>query len=917
MSTIIDGLEKTTKAEIAELLACIESYTPANWVGQTVKSLANIFRKIAKKTVIPAGLHVLYEAKVDELVRTNHDVLMSRARTDIARCGKKVGVRGGSDDMLSVSMMRAVSALYGKQHYSVMSPAEMADDLTVKCKNRGVNKIKRLPAIWGIVAIVIIIITLFLLIYISHKLSGYGIPQSQIKKIRLFVIAIGLISEVIWFLSTKKKLSLEKLAYVIAVGGTGYGKTFSVSIDETVISKMDQNSSVKYEAGLRALHTITGQVDHIQSQIRSLSEENDKISAEMDNDTEYLKTLKRSLSEPDADASFINNQIKEKESEIIRKNESIRQRKNTISQAEDAIKYFDDQRNALRKILVDQISKLWISSYPELNFHGGFFESMVDSCEWNAFEKIERRLIELLRAQDPQALGEPSTNDQLFIKFSTKQECGQIFYKVDKKINLTGILRGLPKPDDIALGEDDLRRVLIDYGVIKVVEKSEPLESISAQKIINNLAINLKERQSKINDLSNQNTQLVSEKETLNLEIASMEAEKKELEKERDVLKSRLEKSNFDEDEKLKLEAKVNELNGKISELENNLNDKKDEIDRLNEAYEEETNKLLAGIKQQRTDIDNLKDVISEKESKIRDLNQDNENLNNSNKQLQSDIYLKQKLLDESNNKLDSKSAEATGLKNVNEKLKRYIEEKEDVIQTQAGKILQNEEKQKELHKEISVLEAARNKVNEIITSQENSISKLQTENERLEKEIKSSTVLNEKEILNEFENAFKTACNEIDIAVPWLGKYASTEFPNLMESCLKRNVKIKIRYGLKDEKKDKGYSDSKLREKIANKESYLTTFEWSVKNIIDLHKRFDKKYPGKFISCRSHAHTKLMMVDNKYYIIGSLNFLSHPRVGSGWGELAEKSENASMIKSLYNSHFSFEKTKPEKDLGI
>lgn len=904
MSTIIDGLEKTTKTEIAELLACIESYTPANWVGQTVKSLANIFRKIAKKTVIPAGLNVLYEAKVDELVRTPHDILMSRARNDIVKYGKRVGVRGGSDDMLSVSMMRAVSALYGKQHYSVMSPAEMADDLTVKCRNRDVNKIKRWPAIWGIVTILIIIIILFLLINISRKLSVYGIPHPYTNKLRLIVIALGLISEVIWYLFTRKKLSLEKLAYVIAVGGTGHGKAFSIAIDETVISKMDQNSSVKYEAGLRALHTITGQVDHIQSQIRSLSEENDKISAEMDNDTEYLKTLKRSLSEPDADASFINNQIKEKESEIIRKNESIRQRKNTISQAEDAIKYFDDQRNALRKILVDQISKLWISSYPELNFHGGFFESMVDSCEWNAFEKIERRLIELLRAQDPQALGEHAINDKLFIKFSTKQECGQIFYKVDKKINLTGVLRGLPKPDDIALGEDDLRRVLIDYGVIKVVEKSVPQENISAQKIINNLAINLKERQSKINDLSNQNTQLVFEKETLILEIASMEAEKKELEKERDNLKSRLEKSNFDEDEKLKLEAKVNELNGKISELENNLNDKKNEIDRLNEAYEEETNKLLAGIKQQRTDIENLKNVISEKETKIQDLNQDNENLNNSNKQLQSDIYLKQKLLE-------------TGLKKVNEKLKRDIEEKEYVIQTQAGKILQNEEKQKKLHKEISVLEAARNKVNEIITSQEDSISKLRTENERLEKEIKSSTVLNEKEILNEFENAFKTACNEIDIAVPWLGKYSSTEFPNLMESCLKRNVKIKIRYGLKDEKKDKGYSDSKLREKIANKESYLTTFEWSVKNIIDLHKRFDKKYPGKFISCRSHAHTKLMMVDNKYYIIGSLNFLSHPRDGSGWGELAEKSENASMIKSLYNSHFSFEKTKPEKDLGI
>lgn len=917
MSTIIDGLEKTTKTEIAELLACIESYTPANWVGQAVKSLANIFRKIAKKTVIPAGLNVLYEAKVDEHVRTPHDILMSRARNDIVKYGKRVGVRGGSDDMLSVSMMRAVSALYGKQHYSVMSPAEMADDLTVKCKNRGVNKIKRLPAIWGIVAIVIIIITLFSLIYISHKLSGYGIPQSQINKIRLFVIAIGLISEVIWFLSTKKKLSLEKLAYVIAVGGTGYGKTFSIAIDETVISKMDQNSSVKYEAGLRALHTITGQVDHIQSQIRSLSEENNKISAEMDNDTEYLKTLKRSLSEPDADASFINNQIKEKESEIIRKNESIRQRKNTISQAEDAIKYFDDQRNALRKILVDQISKLWISSYPELNFHGGFFESMVDSCEWNAFEKIERRLIELLRAQDPQALGEHAINDKLFIKFSTKLEPGQIFYTVDKNINIIEVLRGLSKPDDIALGEDDLRRVLIEYGIIKDAQEPVSTGGISAKKIINSLAVKLKESQVKLNDLSHQNAQLVVEKETLNLEIASKEAEKERLEEERDELKSQLEKSIVDEAERLELQAKLNELNKKISELENDLKDKKIEIDNLNKAYEEKYQKLLTNIKQGHAEIKNLEAAISEKVSVIGALNQENEKLKNNNDKLESDIYLKQKLLDESRKKLDSQGAKATELNNLIEKLEREKKYDEGVIQAQATQVTKNEEKQKQLKKEISVLEEAKNKVQEIITLQDNKISQLQRDKEKLENELKSSTILKENKILNEFKNAFKTASSEIDIAVPWLGKYASDEFPDLMESCLKRNVKIKIRYGLKDDNKDKDYSDSRLREKIAKKEMPGTRFEWSVKNIMDLHKRFDKEYPGMFISYRHRSHSKLMMVDNKYYIIGSLNFLSYQRDGSGWGELAEKSENSTVIKTLYDMYFSFEKTKPENDLGI
>ena len=917
MSTIIDGLEKTSKTELAELVACIESYTQANMVEQTGRSIANIFRRITKKTIIPAGLNVLYETKVDELARTSYEVLMSRTRTDIAKYGKGIGVRGGSDDMLSVSMMRAVSSLYGKQHYSVMSPAEMADDLTVKCRNRDVNKIKRWPAIWGIVTILIIIIILFLLINISRKLSVYGIPHPYTNKLRLIVIALGLISEVIWYLFTRKKLSLEKLAYVIAVGGTGHGKTFSIAIDETVISKMDQNSSVKYEAGLRALHTITGQVDHIQSQIRSLSEENDKISAEMDNDTEYLKTLKRSLSEPDADASFINNQIKEKESEIIRKNESIRQRKNTISQAEDAIKYFDDQRNALRKILVDQISKLWISSYPELNFHGGFFESMVDSCEWNAFEKIERRLIELLRAQDPQALGEHAINDKLFIKFSTKLEPGQIFYTVDKNINIIEVLRGLSKPDDIALGEDDLRRVLIEYGIIKDAQEPVSTGGISAKKIINSLAVKLKESQVKLNDLSHQNAQLVVEKETLNLEIASKEAEKERLEEERDELKSQLEKSIVDEAERLELQAKLNELNKKISELENDLKDKKIEIDNLNKAYEEKYQKLLTDIKQGHAEIKNLEAAISEKVSVIGALNQENEKLKNNNDKLESDIYLKQKLLDKRRKKLDSQGAKATELNNAIEKLERRKKYDESVIQAQATQVTKNEEKQKQLKKEISVLEEAKNKVQEIITLQDNKISQLQRDKEKLENELKSSTILKENKILNEFKNAFKTASSEIDIAVPWLGKYASDEFPDLMESCLKRNVKIKIRYGLKDDNKDKDYSDSRLREKIAKKEMPGTRFEWSVKNIMDLHKRFDKEYPGMFISYRHRSHSKLMMVDNKYYIIGSLNFLSYQRDGSGWGELAEKSENSTVIKTLYDMYFSFEKTKPENDLGI
>ena len=915
MSTIIDGLNKTTKQELTGLIACMESYTLKNAVGQTIKRIANIFRLITQKRISPAGLNVLYQSTADSLTGASHEALLIRVTNDIVKYGKHVGVRDGSDDAISVSMMRAVSSLFGKQHYTLMSPAEMADDLTVKCKSRDTNKIKRWPTIWGIFAILIFIIFLYLMIFISRKLPIYGFPQPFISKVRLVVVFLGLIGEIIWSLTAKNKLCLEKLAYVMAVGGTGYGKTFSVSMDETIISKMTQSDSQKYEEGLRALHTLTGQVNHISSQVKSLSEENEKLSLDIENGSRELEKLKLSLSSPDADPVFINEQIKEKENECERKKESILQRKDTISQAEDAIIHFDEQRKALRKTLVDQISKLWISSYPELNLHFGFFESMVDSCEWNAFEKIERRLIELLRAQDPKALGQNTRNDKLVIMFSTNKKSGQIFYTVDKKINITEVLRGLAVPDDIPLGEGDLHRILIDYGVIKVVNPPAPSENISAKEIINKLATNLKESQSKAIDLSNKNNQLVVEIETLNLEIASIEANKKELEDERDDLIRQIKEAKGEAAEQLK--AREKELNEKISKLENDLNNKIGEIEKINEDYKKKSQELVQLLKQRHDKIDSLNSVISEKQTKIDDLSKENENLIHNNEELKSDVYLKQQLLEDRQKKLNSQIGKTTDLKKVKEKLTIELEKKKDKIKSQTQQIAQNKEKQQKLKKDISDLKTAKTKADEIITSLEKYISQLQQSNKKLEEDIKSSKVLHEKEIIDEFENAFKTANKEIDIAVPWLGRYASTEFPDLMENCLKRDVKIKIRYGLMDTKLDKDYSYGRLRKKIDNKEKDLTRFEWSVKNIMNLHERFDKKYPGKFISYRDRSHTKLMLIDKKYYIIGSLNLLSYRRDEPGWGELAEKSENSTMINSLYNTLFSFEETTPEEDLGI
>ena len=80
MPTIIDGLEKTKNGELSGLIACMESYTLGNMAVQTAKNIVNIFRRIAKKEIIPAGLSVLYQAKYDELINLSHSDLMMRIR---------------------------------------------------------------------------------------------------------------------------------------------------------------------------------------------------------------------------------------------------------------------------------------------------------------------------------------------------------------------------------------------------------------------------------------------------------------------------------------------------------------------------------------------------------------------------------------------------------------------------------------------------------------------------------------------------------------------------------------------------------------------------------------------------------------------------------------------------------------------
>lgn len=187
----------------------------------------------------------------------------------------------------------------------------------------------------------------------------------------------------------------------------------------------------------------------------------------------------------------------------------------------------------------------------------------------------------------------------------------------------------------------------------------------------------------------------------------------------------------------------------------------------------------------------------------------------------------------------------------------------------------------------------------EIIRKQEVIIKECNILIQELEKNANNER-LNVEGLKKEFHKAFEIAKKEIDIYVPKLGYYVfETEmFKRELYEALNRGCIIKIRCGNIDE------TDYNGRTKLGAR---IETFV--------LDKRFADFYKnGKLRFQLDDSHAKLLLVDNDYYIISSMNFLSNPgedmlyngKVRQRWEELGEKSQNRTNLLAYRGEFFSF-----------
>lgn len=169
----------------------------------------------------------------------------------------------------------------------------------------------------------------------------------------------------------------------------------------------------------------------------------------------------------------------------------------------------------------------------------------------------------------------------------------------------------------------------------------------------------------------------------------------------------------------------------------------------------------------------------------------------------------------------------------------------------------------------------------------------------------KCNEPLNVDQLRDNFWNALKTCKKELDIYVPFIGKLIEKDdFVSNISFALSRGVTIKIRCGLgsdKNRSNNKNGTPSHIRKAMESLKKQLCRY--STLNIDNLKYEIDD------------AHCKLLIVDDEYYILASMNFLSYEGraiikdgkvVREQWKELGEKSSYYKNLLFYRNEFFNF-----------
>ncbi len=905
MANIIDGLRKARRHEIIELISLIETYTLSKKTLVSIHKLKTLIQKLLHKNGTVTGMQEEYESIQDKLILLNDSMLQNRFKKNLQREVRATGKfrSGSNDDQLSVFILDSVSSLYGRKQYALMSPAEIADELKLKCQKRNPKNIKRLPSIWFWCTIILLLCILPLSFYF-YKI-GIDI---------LFSVAIIIPLEIGTWIFFRRMLALEKLAQVVALSGISYGTSFSVQSDELSVCRWSSVEIGKFERGLRALHTLMAHIQELIAGTKRLSQLNEQSEQLRQSNLQSLKQLRSTPVENAMEQEELNHKIQRYLTENARLEDENKQRLETILTAERQIQYSKNLQEGLQKLLSQTICDLWQTRYSSFQFHSEFFKHLVDNFEWFSFEIIERRLLELEQATNPESIGKFRNGHYIF-EFAIERQSCALIYDAGRNLKILTIQRN-SFPKDVGLLEQQLNETLTEYSLLQKSEVSQKQEHHSKSEhntvsnLIQEMAVQIKQGRKTIGILNKQVDTLALEKKTIELERKSLLLEKEDLAKKLEQLRAQIHQNGNQNSQELK--AKEEQLTKKIADLETRLSEKTAEIKALQTNYNHTYQKALLELEQQKNQTKHFKETIDKNKQEMERLQEEYSSLQQSNDDLTNQLNLNNSTLKIINDTLAKQKKENSEQKNTYEKLKSTSASMRNTIASQNKRMLDIEASKHQLEDENKTIQNSLQTAQKYILEQEKQIEQLSQSLVSKQAQLDSAKIFENADIRLELEKAFSDAQTEIDIISPWIANFINEPlFVNMIQKALQRGVIIKIKYGFSENRGGKDLSRETLKKAIKSDYS-ASREERSILNIYKLHKKLDKSYPGRIVSYRQDSHAKLLIVDKKYYLIGSFNFLSYDGSTSGRGELAVRDSNQSIITDMYSAYFQFNTNLPK-----
>lgn len=839
MKTLFDGIGEVNKTEAVNELAELESFTISTYMKvvlhnlrrTVIKFFALFIPALREKSVKlkPDSMEQHYESKRIKYSTFSMNEMIEKFRALLKKEVRGIGFCFRNDDALLARVSYKASRILPKNQFLGKSIYEINDLLLQKYPHQKKPNYNNLLFVWLIGNSAIVLMLFFAL------LSQY------ISILPLIVIFFGLQSLLYYFISTR--LSKWKLARFVWLAASGAGG-FNESQGKLPLDLIDTETRENLHLKVRTIHSMWEAVNN------SITEKNDlyKRVSMIENQIFCNKQIisgKDTLKGNSDSARIIEDKIIENKS----LEKDMNALKQNISSKEIDLNKYMKLLNTLEMDVSNAILGLWRGTFKKVIFTQDFVFSLIRKFSLEDFSFVEKRLFETCNTASPQFLAKRISGGYAISFITVNQDIGNLMFHLDNLTTATffQIDRGMTL-QETPLSREELHKVIelmnksrsafnedivTEYKnqILELQEQRKTWEmertalkdeSKSLENQKENLLSDIKSNHDKIDDLLNQIGDKEKECEVLRRQLAEATTKPQV-----DALNNRISEC---EEELRKMENVYKQKMGEYDNLKKELkqvNNRKDEIKIKCEKQESEINERKRIITELRNDIEKINKEVKNKEIEIQ--------------QKDSDIYLKSKLLEK------AETNKMTNQKMI-QKLKKTID-------------LQKKEK-KELEVEIQKKNDTSGTLEQELKVSEKTLESEKEEVVRLKNEIEKITakLLTNQDIYNELYHQIRLAQEYVYIIAPFLLGNQSDKMLKIFQDAMRNNpdLKVKILYGMKA----RYGSHYKEDLNILKEENQFAT-------------RLEKTLGRNASTKQGNTHAKIMLFDDKRFILGSANVMS------------------------------------------